>query len=659
MLSLNILSSTISGILIFLSLSAKRPDLVIILLPLLILNFLFTSRKYKIYVVIIFIVSLLTSYFNFSPYLIDKIPSETKESTTIIYGKVEGFSSESYNPKSFIMANIRIGEKRYAGNLKVYIDYEPPTAYSSVIVKGKIKFTENSSFIESIVGYDYYIFPDTLSIVKVNRFFSFIAKVRNSIIENIKLSMKSSESFLLLSSIFGISSMSNEEKEPYINTGTAHIFAISGLHVGILGETLRSFLSKFTLFSPFITIIFLLLYLLLIGFKVSALRAFIMYSITLFSKFLGTGHNSLNSLFVSAFFVLIVFPSSILSLSFYLSFMAVFALLVVPELVSKNFPRGKLISLFSQLVSVQLFISPLIANYFNIVSLSAFVANLIVIPFLYVLVPAGFVQIVFSAFTINLAKIFAPVSNFLFEILNKFVVFVSNFNFSHFYVSSNIFKMVIQYGVAGVFIFSMYKRNNRTAVVALIVFIFTFLVSFGYGSAFSHAYSFQGENLLFFHQGSTNIIVLSNNGGELEEKDYNLLRQALIKNGVNIIDGLIVTHNLSSNEWSFAIDLLNDRTFKVENVFAYGSQDFYANLPKSVQINVVKENDTINLHTIKVKIMSSSVVLIESPDKKIAFISNSSQIPQYCSDYSAIYVPQMLFSVRDINPALINKILVY
>ena len=121
--------------------------------------------------------------------------------------------------------------------------------------------------------------------------------------------------------------MHPELTDAFRRTGTAHLLAISGLHVGILlGITLAASVALFGrrhhlyLIAPLLVV---WLYGLLSGMSPSATRACIMGSVYLASLTFGRGRNPLAPIGCAAALMVAVSPSIVYSISFQLSFAAI------------------------------------------------------------------------------------------------------------------------------------------------------------------------------------------------------------------------------------------------------------------------------------------------------------------------------------------------
>lgn len=127
--------------------------------------------------------------------------------------------------------------------------------------------------------------------------------------------------------------MPNDVYDDFADCGIVHILAVSGLHVGIiytllLGVVGRVFRRNFYV-SRSVIILFVWLYVGVCGFSPSAMRAAIMITVRELSFMLGARSNEFISMSVAAMVILIVDPHSLYSIGFWLSFIAVWGILVL------------------------------------------------------------------------------------------------------------------------------------------------------------------------------------------------------------------------------------------------------------------------------------------------------------------------------------------
>jgi len=187
----------------------------------------------------------------------------------------------------------------------------------------------------------------------------------------------------------------------FARTGTAHVLAISGLHVGVVTACLFLMLKLLPIgrrvqFS--MTILALAGYVVLTGARPSVVRAAIMCSVFLFSFILERESNSINSLALAAIILLLMNPNNIFAIGFQLSFVCVLSILLFYPLFKDGLLRivpapswGKKYLIPSVAVSISAWLGAagLVAYYFHIIAPIGIIANLLIIPLITLVVALG------------------------------------------------------------------------------------------------------------------------------------------------------------------------------------------------------------------------------------------------------------------------------
>ena len=201
--------------------------------------------------------------------------------------------------------------------------------------------------------------------------------------------------------------LTSEVTAPFMQSGTMHIFAISGLHIaliaGILVAILRTVqVPRFWCGAVIIPLIWF--YTAATGWQPSAIRSTIMMTIIIAGWSLKRPSNLINSLAAAAFIILIYDPQQLFQASFQLSFFVVLSialfmpplerirdrlLQVDPLLPPELLPRWRRwlnallrIILTSVAVSLAAWVGswPLTAYYFHLFSPVTLLANLLIVP---------------------------------------------------------------------------------------------------------------------------------------------------------------------------------------------------------------------------------------------------------------------------------------
>lgn len=210
--------------------------------------------------------------------------------------------------------------------------------------------------------------------------------------------------------------LDKETKQLYQDNGIAHILAISGLHISLLGMSVYKLLRCLPLpvWMPLIlSEIFLLLYGCMVGFPVSAVRAVGMFSFFLISKLLKRSYDMLSALAFMAMLQLIQHPGYLSDCGFQLSYGAILGigvLLPIFEEINKSISCSWLrkgISFLLPSLSVTLVTTPILIYHYHEVSVFSILLNVIVLPFMGVLLISGISVLFFAQFFSPLAKLAA------------------------------------------------------------------------------------------------------------------------------------------------------------------------------------------------------------------------------------------------------------
>lgn len=205
----------------------------------------------------------------------------------------------------------------------------------------------------------------------------------------------------------------------YRNIGIAHIFAVSGLHIGLmfaLISLLFGFIGVNKTPKFIVTTFILLLYVGFCGFSASTLRAFVIITVAQTAKLLGFKPDSTTALAASAFIVLTINPSDLFSIGFLLSYAVYSGLILLTNpltcALSKILPE-KVALYISPYFSASIASFPLLLDTFGYVSIFSFLFNMLIVPlvgFFYVFsLLGGILVLIFPT-----AWIFSVVPNLLF-----------------------------------------------------------------------------------------------------------------------------------------------------------------------------------------------------------------------------------------------------
>jgi len=360
-------------------------------------------------------------------------------------------------------------------NSKIIMHTEifPPYFYGDVLlIEGEIK---NPSSIEDF-NYPQYLarnkiyrsisFASSIVILdqkKGNIFLNKLYKFRYQLIRKMNYKFSQPQVGILKAMILGErKALADDLNEKFKRAGLSHLVAVSGSHLSMVA--LAFLILCFTLglrrqLLVYPLIIFLWLYLILVGFRPSALRATIMYTLALLALKQGRLPEPLSILSFTAAISLIINHYYLLEIAWQLSFLALVAIvnyisLTKNLLIKTNFLDG-LKQSFLLTLFIQIFLWPVLVWHFGAFSLASLISNLLV----YLAFPILIALLLI--FLVSPLDLISPSIN----LLANYFIFIANlmakYDFLYFEFSLNSYPFLLLYYSLLLIIISVIKNRLR------------------------------------------------------------------------------------------------------------------------------------------------------------------------------------------------------
>jgi len=194
-------------------------------------------------------------------------------------------------------------------------------------------------------------------------------------------------------------------------TGTIHLLAISGLHIGLISSlvyfVMFKIAIKFSVISPqkiaaISAVVFALFYSALAGFSIPTQRALIMLVIVMATLTIQRNVLVKNTIVLAVLGVVLIDPFAVLSAGFWLSFLAVSV--IVFSLSGRLAKPGYWVGITKIHCVTALGLAPLLLFYFQQFSIIAPIANFIAVPVVsLMIVPLCFVAVILLFVSVDLA----------------------------------------------------------------------------------------------------------------------------------------------------------------------------------------------------------------------------------------------------------------
>ncbi len=230
--------------------------------------------------------------------------------------------------------------------------------------------------------------------------------------------------------------LSEETIHAFSNTGSMHVLAVSGLHVGIIFLFVQFLLKlapntkKWKTVSLIITLLTIWSYAFLTGLSASVLRSATMFSVIGVGNSLKRLVNTLNNLAFTAFIMLLIAPYAIMEVGFQLSFSAVMGIVYLQPKLSKLYtPKSKVIKPIWDITTVsfaaQIATFPLSILYFHQFPLLFPISNLLVIPAAFLVVILGVLFFIFHQVPI-IGELIALFVEKILWLMNELIFFIDS-----------------------------------------------------------------------------------------------------------------------------------------------------------------------------------------------------------------------------------------
>ena len=355
-----------------------------------------------------------------------------------------------------VLQRFRIGDSNFVCKEKVMLFLNDSLRYGSVVwIKGAVSIPSPAQVPQ---GFDYRKYLESKQIfftkyIKAGNYhltsekagnflMDFSIALRANLVQKIKSFVPGkNESAIASAMVLGVKGSWDESlRDDYARSGTLHILAVSGMHVGLLYASLLWLLGPLRKkpaglwFSSLIVIAALTLYGIVTGMSASVVRAVAMCILLEIAALFGKRPSLMNTVFLSAFVLLCFEPYLIKDIGFQLSYVALLGIIVWSsswsELIETKYTFVNTVSsVFCTTLAAQLAVAPLGLLYFHQFPNLFWLSNIVVIPLSIGILYAGIALIMVSWFN-ALAIWLGVIISFFIKWVNVFIGFVADLPFS-------------------------------------------------------------------------------------------------------------------------------------------------------------------------------------------------------------------------------------
>ena len=464
--------------------------------------------------------------------------------------------------------------------------------------------------------------------------------------------------------------ISEDVLENFKTTGITHLIAVSGSNVVYVVVLVQFLFKKFfgKRATYFISIFFLILFMLISGASASVCRATLMIILSICADIFFLKSDTFSNILTSAFVLILLNPLVIYDVGFILSFGGTLGIVLLSKDFTRLFKRlGKLNETLSVTCSAQLILAPIMMYCFNTFSILSIVTNIIVVPISGSITILGFVVFIISKISFPIAKLIA---NSLY-VLATFTIWVadmfSKIPFSLIRtITPNVFEIFLFYFVVFYFVnlkvrgkkyrFIGEAQNNETKVTKMLanirpIWVIAFIAIFAFSEIIYYKIPRnyldiscidvgQGDSVLI-ETDSRKFILIDGGGNENYDVGDNILLPYLLDRRALNIDTIFSSHS-DADHLNGIITVLEN--MHVNNVVigkgALGYEKVYRIAEsKNVKVIEVQKGDVLEIGNLVFEVLSPSIEI------------DNSNVNDYSLVFKLIYGEQSMLFTGDISSA--------
>jgi competence protein ComEC len=342
-------------------------------------------------------------------------------------------------------------------------------------------------------------------------------------------------------------------------SGIMHILAVSGLHAGIIVTLVLIPLERTRFgFRGLLAMIAVWCFAGITGFAPPVMRAAMMTTMFILARMAQRSNTSVNALAAAGVIILLSDPLALFSLSFQLSFGAVFGILLFHARIKKTllrlFPVGlrkgpveAVVSLLALTASAQSFTAPLLVSTFGEFSLVGFAVNLVAVPLVFVVVTCGLLAVLVGTFWNWPGAMVAITAAEALDLILKISEWSSSLPWAVLHIPELGLWQVLIYVLAVLILAHREGRLwQKATMVSLIVCA---ALSIGNAIHSKEAYARitfldvgQGDAVLIELPGECHILIDTGPSSPVSNSGESVILPQLRRRGIETLDILLLTH---------------------------------------------------------------------------------------------------------------------
>lgn len=398
----------------------------------------------------------------------------------------------------------------------------------------------------------------TIKESKIHKGKTMLYQLKKKWIDKCKKYLSEADAGILCAMMLGEKSYMDEElKERYQKNGVAHILAISGLHISMIGGTLYKLLKWLGMPFPFAggAAFFLIIpYCIMIGNGVAAVRAVSMLIIFIGADIKGRYYDFITSTSMAGILILAENPYYLFDAGFLLSFGAVFAIGCVYPCF-KSLKRGQSLWLG---ISIWLVLLPIQLWFFYEISVTSIMLNFIIVPLVSPLLMCGFAGVLFSG------NVFFSVCHGILVFYEKLLVFPTIL------VGKPSVTAIVLYSICLV-VFCILMKWKKYGYGVFCMIVGLFIIGSGNQKGFSIHFLDVGQgDCIVVNSPSGYHYMIDGGSSDISKVGKYRIIPFLKSQGIKCLDYVVITH-FDADHYSGIEEMIG--SYEIKNLVVFENTD--------------------------------------------------------------------------------------
>lgn len=353
------------------------------------------KQKKLLYLPIAFVVGFMGIYCSYQTYIDKSVNAKNVQIQGTICSEITKYKTTTY----FEISDVYADGQKLSKKARVYCSQDVELSPGDrLLFKGNISTNtfdiSDGVFVSAYHNGVYYDVSSNNIQVAGKGTLSKATSFRLSFYEKLDKRVDGSSSDIVKALVFGDKfAIDAQLYDDIKSSGLAHLLAVSGLHIGIIGGALFFLFSKLGIkrwykFGTITTI--LLLYGWLCGFPSSVIRAIVLCSTFMLAECLGRKYDALSTLGLAGIIDLLIFPTDLFSVGCIMSFASVLGIIVLfkPLTRKREAKPSKVLDILSVSIAVNIMLFPIMAYFFGQFQTLFLISNVLLLPiiaFIYII----------------------------------------------------------------------------------------------------------------------------------------------------------------------------------------------------------------------------------------------------------------------------------